>query len=207
MERLTDAQRAQVADNIGLAHKVVDMLERRHPRVAPHRDDLLQDGIMGLMRAASGFDPALGYAFSTYAWYWISQHVNEAARRALNPVSGGRSGKGVTRSVYVERGDMPRDLVAETPDMSSDDWLDLQRLGPGLLDAIKYPSRGSTRVNAIAEAKRDADIFVRAVFGDEHASAVGKEYGLYRERSRLCKERARGRLNALTRKVRAELDR
>ena len=35
--------------------------------------DLLQQGYIGLRRAAEKYDPSLGYAFSTYAHRWISQ--------------------------------------------------------------------------------------------------------------------------------------
>ena len=34
-------------------------------------DDLFQEGVMGLMRAADKYDHTLGYKFSTYATWWI----------------------------------------------------------------------------------------------------------------------------------------
>lgn len=37
--------------------------------------DLMQGGNIGLMRAADLFDPSLGWEFSTYAYYWISQSI------------------------------------------------------------------------------------------------------------------------------------
>ncbi len=40
------------------------------------RDDLLQEGSIGLMSAIDGFDPSRGYKFSTYATWWIRQSVN-----------------------------------------------------------------------------------------------------------------------------------
>src|SRR5215210_6401850 len=37
--------------------------------------DLIQEGNLGLMRAARGFDAAFGNKFSTYATWWIKQSI------------------------------------------------------------------------------------------------------------------------------------
>jgi RNA polymerase primary sigma factor len=64
-----------VTANLRLA---VSYVARRCNRLAKHggSEDLVQAANMGLITAAERFDPARGYRFSTYAYWWIRQAVN-----------------------------------------------------------------------------------------------------------------------------------
>lgn len=48
--------------------------------------DYLQQGAIGLMRAAEKFDPQRGYSFSTYANHWIRSSISRYNMKTLTPV-------------------------------------------------------------------------------------------------------------------------
>ena len=74
-----------VEENLGLVRLSASRLTRRG---APH-EELVAAGNLGLTKAAKGFDPALGYRFSTYAVPVILGEMR-ALLRQQSPVKAGR---------------------------------------------------------------------------------------------------------------------
>ena len=50
-------------------------------------DDLFQEGVIGLLLAAEGFDPTFNTKFSTYAVYQVQQQMDEFVRTNSRPIS------------------------------------------------------------------------------------------------------------------------
>ena len=71
-----------VAANMGLVHAVVKGLHSTKSLDGVGTEELVQEGSLGLLRAAELFDPSRGLRFSTYATIWIkgvlsNTHVKE----------------------------------------------------------------------------------------------------------------------------------
>lgn len=97
-----EARNTLVLANMGLVYMLVKQQRNRDLRY----EDLVQEGLLGLLRATETFDPERGIRFSTYCVYWIrarlqrlgqKQDRNEiplihgVARDAENPQGGPRA--------------------------------------------------------------------------------------------------------------------
>lgn len=72
----TDAIRNETVNkNYGLVVKTVNSFIAIRPELKTYRDDLFQEGVIGLMKGTERFDPELGFAFSTYVMWWIKQSI------------------------------------------------------------------------------------------------------------------------------------
>lgn len=77
------------AHNIALVISVVRKYNRgdrtsskanQRAAAATRMEDLIQEGMLGLLRAIKGFDPDKGNRFSTYATWWIRAYVTRAIK-------------------------------------------------------------------------------------------------------------------------------
>jgi len=130
---------------------------RRYMRQDLNLLDLIQEGILGLIRAAEKFDWRKGYKFSTYATFWIRQAIQRALEskertiRVPNQVA--------QRERKVMR--MERELATKLGrDPTTEEVAEAAELEPAQVEEIRDLTRVVTSLD-------------RPV-GDEDASALGE---------------------------------
>jgi len=64
--------------NLRLVTRIAKGYTRRISGTGLTFEDILQEGVLGLQRAAEKYDPESGYAMSTYATWWIRQAISRA---------------------------------------------------------------------------------------------------------------------------------
>jgi RNA polymerase sigma factor (sigma-70 family) len=86
------ARRAQAGDDAAREELIRRLLPLVHSTARRYRTegleqaDLLQEGIVGLLRALERYDPARGVPFAAFATWWIRQSLQEARSDFMRPM-------------------------------------------------------------------------------------------------------------------------
>jgi len=161
--KLTRKQRELVEHNIGLVgvHLRRGVPNLQQPRRDREWDDLFQEGCLGLMRAASSYDPARGIPFAAYALARIHTAVYRALGRKFSTVvvppkraraggdcPGGRTSDGDRPKVHL----LPEDAANCLRDTRDHDSVDGSRETIGDRLRAKYERAVHLAAHTVARA-------------------------------------------------------
>jgi RNA polymerase primary sigma factor len=182
-------------------------------------EDLVQEGIIGLIHAIEKFDYNLGNRFSTYAFPWITQAVNNAITNKAKQIRLPYNLVLILERIKKLQNELPNisvDALAERLSVSNDkikELLKYQNLNFLSLDSEMADSIGCKLKNSIEDIKssfeftkidvidelsklfsklseKEANVLHLRFFENETLNKIGEKYGVTRESIRLTEKRA-----------------
>lgn len=208
------AQRAERGDREAfqtlVTHNIrlVFSIARRYQGAGMPLDDLVQEGVIGLIRAAEKFDWRRGFKFSTYATWWIRQavqrglekearmirlpgHIDDEVyrmRKAEQTLT--QEGLEVTDEAIAERADLTVDRVDELRKLTSVLSLDggFEMEDGEVTDRIDIADQADVAAEGMWAALRDQAIEAVGRLDDRARRVIELRYGLDGDPERTLEE-------------------
>lgn len=157
---------------------------------ALERDDLVQEGILGLMRAIGTYDYTKGFRFSTYAFNWISRFILRCYQDKVLPIrlpvhihEKLRKIEKITDSLRIELGRKPnRGEIAEVMGITLEEF-------ENTIERARVLQRILSLDAPVSESKSEKDLFLVDIVKDEGSfeEAIVKADISTKFRKKICK--------------------
>ena len=184
-EELDLGRRARAGDGRARARlieknlRLVVSVARRYRGMGLPFEDLIQEGNIGLMKAAQRFDPELGNRFSTYATWWIRQAIGRAIEDKGRAIRLSAHVQGKARKAARTRNELSATLGREPADKEVAERLgwtvgEVQTLSGQLLDMFSLDrlvgaEDGSAEFGEFVEDERASEVAEAVIWEMENA--------------------------------------
>jgi len=187
--------------------RFVILVAKRYRTCGVPMEDLVNEGNIGLIRAAGRFDPDRGIRFVSYAFCWIRQAIQKAIRENGSMIRVPRSRLGeLPRTAHLRMQAAQRTLSLDSPVAGMEDSDPLSacledRNAPKPEEALVGASMKDEVGSVLAGlSERDASVlrYRFGLNGQRRTSLLeaGRKHGLSKERVRQIEKRALRRIRA-----------